>query len=99
MVLCRPGSLSWLVEKFVLGRPVHRIVAALAHDGLALAEGTLAGMFAACADLLAPLAEVITGRNTTAAHLHVDETSWQVFAALKGKDNHRWWCWVFAGQD
>jgi transposase len=28
-----------LVEKFVLGRPVHRIVAALAHDGLDLAEG------------------------------------------------------------
>ena len=45
-----------LVEKFVLGRPAHRIVAALAHDGLDLAEGTLAGVFAACSDLLAPLA-------------------------------------------
>ena len=33
-----------LCEKFVLGRPVHRIVAALAHDGLDLAEGTLAGV-------------------------------------------------------
>src|SRR4051794_24793173 len=40
-------------EKFVLGRPVHRIVAALAHDRLDLAEGTLAGVFAACSDLLA----------------------------------------------
>ena len=45
-----------LVEKFVLGRPAHRIVAALAHDGFDLAEGTLAGVFAACSDLLAPLA-------------------------------------------
>ena len=27
-----------LVEKFVLGRPTHRIAAALAHDGLDLAE-------------------------------------------------------------
>lgn len=52
-----------LVEKFVLGRPVHRIVAALAHDGLDLTEGTLAG----------------------------------VFAAVEGKDSHRWWCWVFVG--
>ncbi|MDN5859354.1 MAG: transposase [Pseudonocardia sp.] len=88
-----------LTEKFVLGRPVHRIVAALAHDGLDLAEGTLAGVFAACADLLAPLAEQITERNAAAAHLHVDETSWKVFAAIEGKDSHRWWCWVFVGPD
>ncbi len=88
-----------LCEKFVLGRPAHRIIAALAHDGLDIAEGTLAGVFAACADLLAPLAEVITERNSAAAHLHVDETSWQVFAAVQGKDSHRWWCWVFVGPD
>ena len=50
-------------EKFVLGRPAHRIVAALAHDGLDLAEGTLAGVFAACSDLLAPLADKISERN------------------------------------
>jgi hypothetical protein len=36
-----------LVEKFVLGRPTHRIAAALAHDGLDLADGTLAGVLAA----------------------------------------------------
>ncbi len=88
-----------LCEKFVLGRPAHRIVAALAHDGLHLAEGTLAGVFAACAELLAPLAEAISDRNAAAAHLHVDETSWNVYAALEGKDSHRWWCWVFVGPD
>jgi transposase len=88
-----------LVEKFVLGRPAHRIVAALAHDGLDVAEGTLAGVFAACSDLLAPLAQLISDRNAAAAHLHVDETSWQVFAAVEGKDSHRWWCWVFVGPD
>jgi transposase len=88
-----------LVEKFVLGRPAHRIVAALAHDGLDVAEGTLAGVFAACSDLLAPLAAAISDRNAAAAHLHVDETSWQVYAAVQGKDSHRWWCWVFVGPD
>lgn len=88
-----------LCEKFVLGRPAHRIVAALAHDGLDLAEGTLAGVFAACADLLAPLAAAISDRNAAAAHLHVDETSWNVYAAVEGKDSHRWWCWVFVGPD
>ena len=88
-----------LVEKFVLGRPAHRIVAALAHDGFDLAEGTLAGVFAACSDLLAPLAQLITDRNAAAAHLHIDETSWNVYAAVEGKDSHRWWCWVFVGPD
>ena len=88
-----------LVEKFVLGRPTHRIAAALAHDGLDLADGTLAGVLAACSDLLAPLAGKISERNAAAAHLHVDETRWQVYAAVEGKDSHRWWCWVFAGPD
>jgi transposase len=88
-----------LVEKFVHGRPTHRIAAALAHDGLDLADGTLAGVLAACSDLLAPLAAKISERNAAAAHLHVDETRWQVYATVEGKDSHRWWCWVFAGPD
>ncbi len=88
-----------LVEKFVLGRPTHRIAAALAHDGLDLADGTLTGVLAACSDLLAPLAAKISQRNAAAAHLHIDETRWQVYAAVEGKDSHRWWCWVFAGPD
>ena len=88
-----------LVEKFVLGRPTHRIAAALAHDGLDLADGTLTGVLAACSGLLAPLAARISGRNAEAAHLHVDETRWQVYAAVQGKDSHRWWLWVFTGPD
>jgi transposase len=88
-----------LVEKFVLGRPTHRIAAALAHDGLDLADGTLTGVLAACSDLLAPLAARISERNAEAAHLHVDETRWQVYAAVEGKDSHRWWLWVFTGPD
>jgi hypothetical protein len=71
----------------------------LAHDGLDLADGTLAGVLAACSGLLAPLAAKISERNAAAAHLHVDETRWQVYAAVEGKDSHRWWLWVFAGPD
>ena len=29
----------------------------------------------------------------------MDETRWQVYAAVEGKDSHRWWLWVFAGPD
>ena len=68
-----------LTEKFVLGGPCTGSSPLLAHDGLDVAEGTLAGVFAACSDLLAPLA---ARRSATAtpppAHLHIDETSWNV---------------------
>jgi len=88
-----------VVEKFVLGRPVHRIAAALAYDGLEVAEGTVAGVFAALSVLLAPLAAAVSARNAEAGHLHADETSWRVFAEVEGKDSYRWWCWVFVGPD
>jgi transposase len=88
-----------LAGKFVLARPAHRIAAALSFDGLEVAEGTLAGVFAALAPLLEPLAAAIAGRNAAAGHLHADESRWNVFAATEGKDSHRWWLWVFSGPD
>lgn len=88
-----------LVEKFVLGRPAHRIAAALAMEGLDVAEGTLAGVFAQLGELLTPLASMISARNAAAAHLHADETRWSVFEAVEGKDSYRWWLWVFIATD
>jgi transposase len=88
-----------LVLKFGLGLPTHRIAAMLAAEGLDLAEGTLAGVFAALSKLLAPLAAAIVARNAAAAHLHVDETRWSVFEEVEGKDSHRWWLWVFVAED
>lgn len=88
-----------LVEKYVLGRPLERVVAALDADGLEVAEGTLVGVLKGLSVLLAPLDEAIRARNATAGHLHVDETSWRVFEDLAGKANYRWWLWVFLGPD
>jgi transposase len=61
-----------VVEKFVLGRPAHRIVAALAFEGCQVAEGTLAGVLAAVCALLAPLAAAITERGSAAEHFGID---------------------------
>ncbi len=88
-----------LYQKYVLGLPVHRIVRALAADGLAVAEGTVAGALRAVADLLVPLEEAIAARNARAVHVHADETSWRVFEQTEGKDGHRWWLWVFIAAD
>ena len=90
------GFLARLVyEKHVLGRPVHRIVQALAADGLDVAAGTLCGALKQVAPLIAPWAEAIAAHGRTAGHVHADETSWQVFEDIADKDGHRWWLWVF----
>ena len=47
-------------EKHVLGRPVHRIVAALAADGFDVAPGTLCGALKQVAPLIAPWADKTT---------------------------------------
>jgi transposase len=82
-------------EKHVLGRPVHRIVTALAADGFDAASGTLVGALKQVAPLIAPWAEAIAAHGRAAGHVHADETSWQVFEDVAGKDGHRWWLWVF----
>ncbi len=82
-------------EKHVLGRPVHRIVAALAADGFEVAAGTLCGALKQVAPLIAPWAEAIAAYGRQAGHVHADETSWQVFEDIEDKDGHRWWLWVF----
>jgi transposase len=94
------GFLARLLhEKYVLGRPVHRIVAALAAEGLEIASGTLAGELRQVAPLLAPWAQAIAARGRQAGHAHCDETSWQVFEDVADKENHRWWLWVFVTAD
>ena len=52
-------------EKHVLGRPVHRIVAALAADGFDVAPGTLCGALKQVAPLIAPWAEAIAAHGRT----------------------------------
>lgn len=88
-----------LYEKYVLGLPVHRIVRALAAEGLAVPEGTVCGALRSTAQLLVPLESAIVERNAHAVHVHADETSWRVFEQTEGKDGYRWWLWVFLAQD
>lgn len=88
-----------LFEKYVLGRPLHRIAVALAAEGFDVAEGTLSGALKDVRALLAPLVAAISARNATAAHVHADETTWRVFERLEGKDGTRWWLWVLVADD
>lgn len=88
-----------LYLKFVLGLPVHRIVRMLAAEGLAVPEGTLAGVLKALAVLLEPVETAIRARNSAAAHVHADETTWRVYEQVQDKTGHKWWLWVFIAAD
>ena len=88
-----------LYLKFVLGLPVHRIVKMLAAEGLAVPEGTLAGVLKALAGLLEPVETAIRARNATATHIHADETTWRVYQQVEDSTGHRWWLWVFIAAD
>ena len=88
-----------LYLKFVLGLPVHRIVKVLAAEGLAVSEGTLAGVLKALAGLLVPLESAIQARNAAATQVHADETTWRVYEQVEGKTGHKWWLWVFIAED
>jgi transposase len=88
-----------LYLKFVLGLPVHRIVKMLAAEGLAISEGTLAGVLKALAVLLEPVETAIRARNAAATHVHADETTWRVYQQVEDKTGHKWWLWVFIAED
>jgi transposase len=84
-----------LLDKFLSGRPTHRLLQAWAHHGLNLSQGTLIGGFKTLAPLLLPVVSAITDQQRHDPHWHADETGWRVFESLEGKAGHRWYLWVF----
>jgi transposase len=86
---------SVLLDKFLYGRPSHRLLQDLADHGLNLSPGTLAGGLQALAPLFAPLDQALLHKLRSEPHWHADETRWPVFVELADKVGHRWYLWVF----
>ena len=84
-----------LLDKFVYGRPSHRLLQDLADHGLNMAPGTLTGGLKALAPLFVPLEQAFVQKLRSASHWHADETRWAVFIDVAGKVGHRWYLWVF----
>ena len=84
-----------LLDKFLYGRPSHRLLQDLGDQGLKMAPGTLAGGLKALAPLFEPMNQALQAKLRSASHWHADETRWAVFVNLEGKVGHRWYLWVF----
>ena len=83
-----------LLDKYLYGRPTHRLCQELQHHGVPLAEGTLTDGLQRIAVLFEPVMRALYARQMGEKLFHGDETRWEVFAEVEGKTGHRWYLWV-----
>jgi transposase len=83
-----------LLDKYLYGRPTHRLCEELKHQGLPVAQGTLTDGLQRIAVLFEPVMQALHARQMREKLFHGDETRWEVFAEVEGKTGHRWYLWV-----
>ena len=86
---------SVLLDKYLYGRPSHRLLQDFSDHGLTMAPGTLAGGLQLIAPLFEQLEQALANKLRSESHWHADETRWAVFVDVEGKVGHRWYMWVF----
>ncbi len=93
----RLGVSVWtmvLLDKYLYGRPTHRLCEELQHHGVPLAQGTLTDGLQRIAVLFEPVMRALYERQMGEKLFHGDETRWEVFEEVEGKPGHRWYLWV-----
>ena len=98
----RLGTSLWahiLLDKFASHRPTARLLEELKQHGLDLASGTVADGLRRLEPIFVPLYKALIERNQASSLCQADETRWLVFVDSEGKVGHRWWLWVFLGED
>ncbi len=88
-----------LIDKFFSHRPTERLLDQWRLLDFDLAPGTVAGGLERLEPLFQPLYEALLARSAESAFAQADETRGMVFVDLEGKTGHRWWLWVFLGED
>ena len=88
-----------ILDKYYLYRPTGRFLRELQLYGAAIAQGTVTGGLKKIAVLFDPILNEIETKNKSAFHWHADETRWQVFELIEGKETYRWYLWVFATKE
>ncbi|MHC4806970.1 MAG: IS66 family transposase, partial [Planctomycetota bacterium] len=78
-----------LLEKYLYQRPINRLLESFKDIEFDMAAGTIGDGLKKLAPLLEPVLQQIIQRNQTERHLHADETRWQVFEFIEGKQSYR----------
>lgn len=90
-----------LMEKYLLQRPLNRILQSLSLHGLDVSQGTITNALKRLHDrkIFEPLLNGIKSRLQQAVHWQMDETGWKVFQETEGKTGFNWWLWVALTKD
>lgn len=83
-----------VIEKFLLGLPIHRIRHRLAMAGLTVSAGTLTGVLHRVQTFLEPWYRDCEAANQAERQIQADETGWPLYDET---GRHRGWLWVFIG--
>jgi transposase len=83
-----------LLSKFDLSMPLERMVRQWRELGVPMSAGTWCGVWQRLVPLLTVLAEAIQSAAQQQQQYLMDETRWEVFVEVEGKDSQRWWLWV-----
>ena len=84
-----------ILDKFLYGRPTHRLLQSWEALGLDMAAGTVVSGFAHLAPMFVPLMQAFQDKQHLDTHWHADETGWKVFERIEGKKTNRWYLWVY----
>lgn len=96
------GTSVWvevLLAKYFNHQPTERLLASWKLLELDLAASTVNAGLERLQPLFTPIYEALQERNRLSAYQQADETRWLVFVETEGKQGHRWWLWVFNGED
>src|SRR6516225_2962726 len=96
------GTSVWveiLLAKYYNHQPTERLHTAWELLGLDLAASTVNAGLERLQPLFLPIYQALEERNRLSAYQQADETRWLVFVEKDGKQGHRWWLWVFHGED
>ena len=96
------GTSVWveiLLAKYYNHQPTERLLTAWELLGLDLAASTVNAGLERLQPLFLPIYQALQERNRLSAYQQADETRWLVFVEKDGKHGHRWWLWVFHGED
>jgi transposase len=96
------GTSVWveiLLAKYYNHQPTERLLTAWELLGLDLAASTVNAGLERLQPLFLPIYQALEERNRLSVYQQADETRWLVFVDKDGKQGHRWWLWVFNGED
>ena len=96
------GTSFWarfLFEHCACYRPLHRVAAWMAGQGLPVSPGTLANSLKRFVALFQPLADAILAHQNAAALRHADETTWRVQELGAEDRSSRAWLWTSVSSD